>query len=70
MTYIQTYHGVTQCLILQFFRLKKSNFIDFSLDLDKGIRHALHYIILNCTFEKSMRKVVGFFCHLDLMTYL
>ena len=39
MTHIQTYHGVAQCLILQFFKLeKKINGIDFSLDLDKGIR--------------------------------
>ena len=43
MTYIQTYHGVAQCLILQSFKLKESNDIDFSLDVDKGIRHALHY---------------------------
>ena len=41
----------------------------FHLKYDKGIRYALHlyWIVL---LKKSMRQVVDFFCHLDLMTYL
>ena len=54
MTYIQTYHGVAQCLILHFFKFEKKYGIDFPLDLDKGIRHALHYTKLN--FRKKHVK--------------